>query len=79
MALWILRLRGVVALPTIFSPVVFPELLYGFVVAAIAGFFLTAIPKLDRPAATQGEAEVPEIRRITGGLTCPKVPATSVP
>src|SRR3546814_12355980 len=37
MTLWILMLRGTVALPTIFDPIAwhFHELLFGFVVAAI--------------------------------------------
>lgn len=53
MLLWILMLRGVVALPTVFHPVVWHlhELLFGFVAAAIAGFLLTAIPNwTGRPA-----------------------------
>jgi uncharacterized protein involved in response to NO len=46
MAVWILMLRGVVELPSVFGPVAwhFHELLFGFVAAAIAGFLLTAIP-----------------------------------
>src|SRR5262245_7004689 len=46
MALWLGMLRGAVALPTAFDPITWHvhELLFGFVVAAIAGFLLTAIP-----------------------------------
>lgn len=53
MLLWLLMLRGVVTLPTVFHPVVWHlhELLFGFVAAAIAGFLLTAIPNwTGRPA-----------------------------
>lgn len=46
MLLWVLSLRGMVTLPTVFAPSSwhFHELLFGFVAAAIAGFLLTAIP-----------------------------------
>src|SRR3546814_5088069 len=56
MGLWISMLRGVVVLPTIFDPVVwhFHELLFGFVVAAIAGFLLTAIPNWTGRLPLQG-------------------------
>src|SRR3546814_19490625 len=56
MGLWISMLRGVVVLPTIFDPIAwhFHELLFGFVVAAIAGFLLTAIPNWTGRLPLQG-------------------------
>lgn len=49
-------LRGIVALPTIFDPVAwhFHELLFGFVVAASAGFLPTAIPNWTGRLPLQG-------------------------
>jgi uncharacterized protein involved in response to NO len=46
MVLWIGALEGYVAIPTAFDPIGWHahEMLFGFVVAAIAGFLLTAIP-----------------------------------
>jgi uncharacterized protein involved in response to NO len=56
MAVWILMLRGVVELPSVFGPVAwhFHELLFGFVAAAIAGFLLTAIPNWTGRLPLQG-------------------------
>ena len=44
--LWLTMLLGWVSLPTVFDPLAWHahEMIYGFVVAAIAGFLLTAIP-----------------------------------
>jgi uncharacterized protein involved in response to NO len=46
MVLWISAIQGYVAIPTAFDPVAWHvhEMLFGFVVAAVAGFLLTAIP-----------------------------------
>jgi uncharacterized protein involved in response to NO len=46
MVLWISAIQGHVAIPTLFDPIGWHahEMLFGFVVAAIAGFLLTAIP-----------------------------------
>lgn len=43
---WLLMLKGWIALPTGFDPLAWHahEMIYGFAVAAIAGFLLTAIP-----------------------------------
>jgi uncharacterized protein involved in response to NO len=57
MVLWIAILHGAVSLPTAFDPVVawhVPEMLFGFVVAAIAGFLLTAIPNWTGRMPLQG-------------------------
>jgi len=56
MVLWVLTLRGTIELPTAFSPVAwhFHEFLFGFVVAAIAGFLLTAIPNWTGRLPLQG-------------------------
>jgi uncharacterized protein involved in response to NO len=56
MAVWLFMLRGVFELPTIFGPVTwhFHELLFGFAVAAIAGFLLTAIPNWTGRLPLQG-------------------------
>jgi len=56
MVVWILMLRGVVALPTAFDPITwhFHELLFGFVAAAIGGFLLTAIPNWTGRLPLQG-------------------------
>lgn len=56
MALWIFTLLGALDLPTAFGPVAwhYHELLFGFVVAAIAGFLLTAIPNWTGRLPLQG-------------------------
>jgi uncharacterized protein involved in response to NO len=56
MTLWIVALQGYVALPTAFDPVAWHvhEMLFGFVVAAIAGFLLTAIPNWTGRMPLQG-------------------------
>lgn len=56
MVVWVLMLRGVVALPTAFDPITwhFHELLFGFVAAAISGFLLTAIPNWTGRLPLQG-------------------------
>ena len=56
MATWLLVLRGLFDLPTIWAPVTwhFHELLFGFVGAAIAGFLLTAIPNWTGRLPIQG-------------------------
>jgi len=56
MLVWVLMLRGVVALPTAFDPITwhFHELLFGFVAAAIGGFLLTAIPNWTGRLPLQG-------------------------
>lgn len=56
MALWILTLQGYVAIPTAFDAVGWHvhEMLFGFVVAAIAGFLLTAIPNWTGRMPLQG-------------------------
>jgi uncharacterized protein involved in response to NO len=56
MTLWVAALQGYVALPTAFGPVAWHvhEMLFGFVVAAIAGFLLTAIPNWTGRMPLQG-------------------------
>jgi uncharacterized protein involved in response to NO len=56
MTLWIAALQGYMALPTAFDPVAWHvhEMLFGFVVAAIAGFLLTAIPNWTGRMPLQG-------------------------
>ena len=56
MGLWILALHGYVTIPTTFDPVGWHvhEMLFGFVVAAIAGFLLTAIPNWTGRMPLQG-------------------------
>jgi uncharacterized protein involved in response to NO len=56
MALWIAILHGTVLLPTAFDPVAWHvhEMLFGFVIAAIAGFLLTAIPNWTGRMPLQG-------------------------
>jgi uncharacterized protein involved in response to NO len=56
MALWLGMLRGTATLPTAFAPITWHlhELLFGFVVAAIAGFLLTAIPNWTGRLPLQG-------------------------
>ena len=56
MLLWILALQGELAIPTAFDPVGWHahEMLFGFVVAAIAGFLLTAIPNWTGRMPLQG-------------------------
>jgi uncharacterized protein involved in response to NO len=56
MVLWIAILQGTVSLPTAFDPVAWHvhEKLFGFVVAAIAGFLLTAIPNWTGRMPLQG-------------------------
>jgi uncharacterized protein involved in response to NO len=58
MLLWIAALRGWVSIPTAFDPVSWHahEMLFGFVVAAIAGFLLTAIPNWTGRMPLQGYA-----------------------
>ena len=56
MVLWIAILQGAVSLPTAFDPVAWHvhEMLFGFVIAAIAGFLLTAIPNWTGRMPLQG-------------------------
>ncbi|MGH6904329.1 MAG: NnrS family protein [Geminicoccaceae bacterium] len=56
MTLWVAALQGYLALPTAFDPVAWHvhEMLFGFVVAAIAGFLLTAIPNWTGRMPLQG-------------------------
>ena len=56
MLLWIATLQGYLAIPTAFDPVVWHvhEMLFGFVVATIAGFLLTAIPNWTGRMPLQG-------------------------
>jgi uncharacterized protein involved in response to NO len=56
MVFWILMLQGAIVLPTAFDPVAwhFHELIFGFVVAAMAGFLLTAIPNWTGRAPIRG-------------------------
>jgi uncharacterized protein involved in response to NO len=56
MVLWIAILQGTVSLPTGFEPVAWHvhEMLFGFVMAAIAGFLLTAIPNWTGRMPLQG-------------------------
>ena len=56
MAVWLAMLRGAIELPTAFAPTSWHvhELLFGFVVAAIAGFLLTAIPNWTGRLPLQG-------------------------
>lgn len=56
MLLWIAALQGYMAIPTAFDPVAWHvhEMLFGFVVAAIAGFLLTAIPNWTGRMPLQG-------------------------
>jgi uncharacterized protein involved in response to NO len=56
MFLWIAILQGTVSLPTGFDPVAWHvhEMLFGFVMAAIAGFLLTAIPNWTGRMPLQG-------------------------
>jgi uncharacterized protein involved in response to NO len=56
MAVWLGMLRGALVLPTAFAPITwhFHELLFGFVVAVIAGFLLTAIPNWTGRLPLQG-------------------------
>jgi uncharacterized protein involved in response to NO len=56
MVLWIAILQGIVFLPTAFDPVAWHvhEMLFGFVIAAIAGFLLTAIPNWTGRMPLQG-------------------------
>jgi uncharacterized protein involved in response to NO len=56
MVLWIAILQGIVSLPTAFDPVAWHvhEMLFGFVLAAIAGFLLTAIPNWTGRMPLQG-------------------------
>lgn len=56
MLLWILVIQGYVLLPTAFDPVGWHahEMLFGFVVAAISGFLLTAIPNWTGRMPLQG-------------------------
>jgi len=56
MALWLLALAGHLSLPSAFDPIAWHarEMLFGFVVAAIAGFMLTAIPNWTGRMPLQG-------------------------
>ncbi|MGH6919581.1 MAG: NnrS family protein [Geminicoccaceae bacterium] len=56
MLVWIIAVQGYVAIPTAFDPVDWHahEMLFGFVVAAIAGFLLTAIPNWTGRMPLQG-------------------------
>lgn len=54
--LWVIRLQGVLELPTAFGPVQWHahELIFGFGVATISGFLLTAIPNWTGRMPLQG-------------------------
>jgi uncharacterized protein involved in response to NO len=54
--LWISAIQGYVAIPTAFDPIGWHahEMLFGFVLAAIAGFLLTAIPNWTGRLPLQG-------------------------
>src|SRR5512144_436475 len=56
LALWLADLAGVLAIPTAFPPVTWHahEMLFGFAVAAIAGFLLTAVPNWTGRLPLQG-------------------------
>lgn len=56
MPIWILAVQGYVSIPTAFDPVGWHahEMLFGFVIAAIAGFLLTAIPNWTGRMPLQG-------------------------
>lgn len=56
MGLWILQIQGYVTVPTAFDPVGWHahEMLFGFVVAAMAGFLLTAVPNWTGRMPLQG-------------------------
>ena len=53
---WVVLFRGWVALPTGFSPPFWHahEMLFGYAVAAMAGFLLTAVPNWTGAAPLQG-------------------------
>ena len=54
--LWILQVQGSVSIPTAFDPVGWHahEMLFGFILAAISGFLLTAIPNWTGRMPLQG-------------------------
>lgn len=56
LALWIVLFMAGSSLPNRFDPLSWHihAMLFGFVLAAIAGFMMTAIPQLDRPAPING-------------------------
>lgn len=56
LALWLLALHGLIVLPTAFDPLSWHvhEMLFGFVLAAMAGFLLTAIPNWTGRMPLQG-------------------------
>jgi uncharacterized protein involved in response to NO len=56
LVLWLAMLRGAVALPTAFDPMTWHahEMLFGFAVAAMAGFLLTAVPNWTGRMPLQG-------------------------
>jgi uncharacterized protein involved in response to NO len=58
MLVWILAVQGYLVIPTAFDPVGWHahEMLFGFVVAAIEGFLLTAIPNWTGRMPLQGSA-----------------------
>jgi uncharacterized protein involved in response to NO len=67
MVLWIATLQGAVSLPTAFDPIAWHahEMLFGFVIAAIAGFLLTAIPNWTGRMPLQG---IPLVVLVGGWL-----------
>jgi uncharacterized protein involved in response to NO len=56
LALWLLILAGALALPTAFAPVTWHahEMIFGFAMAAVAGFLLTAVPNWTGRMPLQG-------------------------
>ncbi len=56
LALWLADLAGVLAIPTAFTPLTWHahEMLFGYAVAAIAGFLLTAVPNWTGRLPLQG-------------------------
>src|SRR5512132_833098 len=56
LALWVADMAGIFAIPTAFTPLTWHahEMLFGFAVAAIAGFLLTAVPNWTGRLPLQG-------------------------
>ena len=61
MAAWMPMLSGELELPSRFDPLSWHihEMLFGFVMATVGGFLLTAIPNWTRPRAGCGDAAWP--------------------
>ena len=56
LVLWLLQYSGVIVLPTVFDPVAWHahEMIFGFALAAMAGFLMTAIPNWTARMPVQG-------------------------